>query len=175
MGLRMSVAAMDLAIVRLEAGTAVPAWAMAGEFFSITRTPDELSVVAEHTRIPSGTPADGEWCALKVEGPAAALCGRRPAFDHRTAGRAGISIFAVSTHDTDYLLVKAKAMGRAVRPWRRPVTRWSVRREAAGRRPRHPQRGARLIRRLRQMVRGPLTGFGTCLKKEETLDQGRGR
>jgi hypothetical protein len=110
----MSVAAMDLAIARLEAGIAVPAWAMAGGFFSITRTPDELSVVAEHTRIPAGTPADGGWCALKVEGrlPLSAV-----GVLHSITGplaRAGISIFAVSTHDTDYLLVKAEAMGRAV-------------------------------------------------------------
>ena len=114
MGLRMSVVAMDLAIARLEAGTAVPAWAMAGEFFSITRTPDELSVVVERAQIPSGTPADGEWCALKVEGP---LPLSAVGVLHSITGplaRAGISIFAVSTHDTDYLLVKAEAMGRAV-------------------------------------------------------------
>ena len=98
MGLRMSVVATDLAIARLEVGM-VPAWTTAGEFFSITRTPDDLSVVVEHARIPSGAPADGGWCALKVEGPLA---------------RAGVSIFAVSTHDTDYLLVKAGATERAV-------------------------------------------------------------
>ena len=114
MGLRMSVAAMDLAIARLEAGSAVPAWALAGGFFSITRTPDELSVVTEHTRIPSGVPADGGWCALKVEGP---LPLSAVGVLHSITGplaRAGISIFAVSTHDTDYLLVKAEAMERAV-------------------------------------------------------------
>lgn len=114
MGLGMSVAATDLAIARLEAGTEVPAWALTGEFFSITRTPDELSVVAEHARIPSGTPADGGWCALKVEGPLPlSAVGVLHAITGPLAG-AGISIFAVSTHDTDYLLVKAEAMGRAV-------------------------------------------------------------
>lgn len=114
MGLRMSVAAMDLAIARLEAGIAVPAWAMRGGFFSITRTPDELSVVVEHARIPSGVPADGGWCALKVEGP---LPLSAVGVLHSITGplaQAGISIFAVSTHDTDYLLVKAEAMERAV-------------------------------------------------------------
>jgi len=114
MGLCMSVAAMDLAIARLEARTAVPAWAMAGGFFSITRTPDELSVVVEHARIPSGVPADGGWCALKVEEP---LPLSAVGVLHSITGplaRAGISIFAVSTHDTDYLLVKVEAMERAV-------------------------------------------------------------
>jgi hypothetical protein len=114
MGLRMSVAAMDLAIARLEARTAVPGWAMAGGFFSITRTPDELSVVAERARIPLGTPADGGWCALKVEGPLPlSAIGILHSITGPLAG-AGISIFAISTHDTDYLLVKAEAMGRAV-------------------------------------------------------------
>jgi hypothetical protein len=114
MGLRLSVVAMDLTIARLEAGTAVPAWATAGEFFSVTRTPDELSVVAEHARIPSGVPADGGWCALKVVGrlPLSAV-GILRSITGPLAG-AGISIFAISTHDTDYLLVKAEAMARAV-------------------------------------------------------------
>jgi hypothetical protein len=114
MGLRMSVAAMNLAIARLEAGTAVPAWAMAGGFFSITRTPDELSVVVEHARIPSGAPADGGWCALKIEGP---LPLSAVGVLHSITGplaRAGINIFAISTHDTDYLLVKAETLERAV-------------------------------------------------------------
>ena len=115
MGLHMSVAAMDLAIARLEAETAVPAWAMAGGFFSITRTPGELSVVAEHARIPSGMPADGGWCALQVEGPLPlSAVGILHSISGPLAG-AGISIFAVSTHDTDYLLVKVEAMERAVR------------------------------------------------------------
>jgi hypothetical protein len=114
MGLRMSVTAMDLAITRLEAGSAVPAWALTGEFFSITRTPDELSVVVEHARIPSGVPVDGGWRALKVAGP---LPLSAVGVLHSISGplaRAGISLFAVSTHDTDYLLVKAETMERAV-------------------------------------------------------------
>ena len=115
MGLHMSVAAMDLVIARLEAKAAVPVWAMAGGFFSVTRSPDELSVVVEQARIPSGTPADGGWCALKVEGslPLSAV-GILHSITGPLAG-AGISIFAVSTHDTDYLLVKAEAMAQAVR------------------------------------------------------------
>jgi hypothetical protein len=114
MGLRLSVVAMDLTIARLEAGTAVPAWATAGEFFSVTRTPDELSVVVEHARIPSGVPADRGRCALKVAGqlPLSAV-GILHSITGPLAG-AGISIFAVSTHDTDYLLLKAEAMARAV-------------------------------------------------------------
>jgi hypothetical protein len=87
---------------------------LAGGFFSITRTPDELSVVAEHTRIPSGTPTDGGWCALKVEGPLPlSAVGVLHSITGPLAG-AGISIFAVSTHDTDYILVKMEAMRRAV-------------------------------------------------------------
>ena len=94
MGLHMSVAAMDLAIARLEARTAVPAWAMAGGFLSITRTPGELSVVAEHTRIPSGMPADGGWCALQVEGPLPlSAVGVLHSISGPLAG-VGISIFA---------------------------------------------------------------------------------
>jgi len=49
MGLCMSVAATDLAIVRLEAGTAVPAWATAGVRVTTTNAVD-LTMSGDHRK-----------------------------------------------------------------------------------------------------------------------------
>jgi hypothetical protein len=95
-----------LAIVRLPAGEAPPGWAWAGAFSSVTRTAAETSVVCPEEAVPQGIVAQRGWRCLVVEGPLdfsevgvlAALAGPLAA--------AGLSIFAVSTYDTDYLLVQ---------------------------------------------------------------------
>src|SRR5216683_8269469 len=93
------------AISRLGADSPIPAWAMQGPFFSVTRTGDELSVVTELSRVPVGVQSQPGWRVLKVHGPfvlseigvLASLA--TPLADAR------ISLFAVSTFDTDYLLL----------------------------------------------------------------------
>src|SRR5271169_842509 len=55
-------------ICRLDAGAAIPAWAAAASFFAITRTADELSVIAPQAGVPEGVQCSGGWRALKVEG-----------------------------------------------------------------------------------------------------------
>ena len=83
-------------------------------FVSITRTNDELTVVIPQERVPDGVQAQRGFRALKVAGPLA--------FDEigilaAIAGplaSAGISIFAVSTYDTDYVLVRQTDLGKAL-------------------------------------------------------------
>jgi uncharacterized protein len=101
------------AICRLAADAGIPAWAAQGDFFSITRTPDELSVVVSEASVPEGVAGDSGWRCFRVEGAMplssvgvlASLAG--------PLARASVSLFAVSTFDTDYLLVKGEAVGRA--------------------------------------------------------------
>lgn len=93
----------------------VPAWAFKGEFCTISKTVDELSVVCESQWIPEGVQVERGWKAMKVEGPLDfSLVGILASLSGTLAER-GVSIFAVSTFDTDYLLVKEwdleKAMG----------------------------------------------------------------
>src|SRR5512147_2541007 len=102
-----------LAICRLGPAEDVPEWAMIGEFVSITHTSDELSIVCADEHVPSDVKADREWRALKVEGPLdLALTGVLASLANPLAG-AQINIFAVSTFDTDYLLVKEYNLARA--------------------------------------------------------------
>jgi hypothetical protein len=104
--LTLTILAKPLAICRLSPDTDVPEWAMIGEFVSITHTADELSIVCAEENVPSDVKADRGWRALKVEGPLdLALTGVLASLANPLA-EARINIFAISTFDTDYLLVK---------------------------------------------------------------------
>jgi hypothetical protein len=102
------------AVCRLHPESAVPAWAEGGTFFSATRTRDELSLVCEEAAVPEGVKAEKGWAALKVHGPIP--FGTTGVLSSLTApiAEAGISLFALSTFDTDYILVKADSLSVAV-------------------------------------------------------------
>jgi uncharacterized protein len=116
-----------LAICRLESTQPVPPWARPGqgELFSATRTTDELSIIVADSRAPRTAKCERDWRALKVQGPLdfnlvgiiAGLSG--------TLADAGVSIFALSTYDTDYVMVKQADFRRAVAALRQagyPIT-----------------------------------------------------
>ncbi len=102
-----------IAVCRLEPGSPIPGWATKGNFFSITRTYDELSVVCAQSVVPSDTKVEKDWRCLKVKGPLDfGLTGILASLADPLA-KAGISLFAISTFDTDYLLVKHADFDRA--------------------------------------------------------------
>jgi len=103
-------------VCRLTPGEKLPAWALrAGDFASVTRTADELSVVCAEDVAPQGTQCETGWRVLKVEGPLDfALTGILLAVTKPLAD-AGVSVFVVSTYDTDYVMVKAQNVEKAVR------------------------------------------------------------
>jgi hypothetical protein len=79
------------------------------------RTTEELSVVCEQKHVPPAAICDKGWRCLKVEGPLdLALTGVLAALTVPLA-HAGIAVFALSTYDTDYVLVKAGDLDRAIR------------------------------------------------------------
>jgi hypothetical protein len=94
------------AVCRLPAGAEIPAWAVRGEFFSITRTPDELSLVVPQARVPRGIATEPGWRCFRVEGPLPLTAIGVLASLAAPLADASVSLFAVSTHDTDYLLVR---------------------------------------------------------------------
>ncbi len=115
-GLRLSVLPGRLAVCRLDAGAAVPAWAAmegddgGGSIVSVSRTAEELSIVCPEPRVPAAIAGESRvergWRAFKVEGPLDfALTGILARLSGCLA-EAGVSIFAISTFDTDYLLVR---------------------------------------------------------------------
>ena len=95
-----------LAVCRLEPAARIPTWALEGKFFCVVRTADELSVVCSESVVPKATIAEHGWLALKLERPFPfSLSGVLAAFA-RPLARARIGIFAISTFDTDYILIK---------------------------------------------------------------------
>ena len=103
-----------LSICRLDKDAAIPAWALASRFFSLTRTAEELSVVAPQAQVPEGIKRDPGWRGLKVEGPLDLSATGVLASLTGPLAEGGISVFAVSTYDTDYLLVKEENLEEAV-------------------------------------------------------------
>lgn len=102
------------AVARLDPQSSIPGWALSSAFYSVTRTPDELSVVCQQSALPSSVEAQRDLCCLAVRGP---LSFTQIGILHSLAGplaKAGISIFAVSTFDTDYLLVFARQLAEAI-------------------------------------------------------------
>jgi hypothetical protein len=97
-----------LSVCRLPAGAAVPESLLRESFVSITRTAEELSIVCRSAAVPAGAAEEGPWRALKVAGPLDfSLTGILTSLT-RPLAEAGISVFALSTYDTDYLLVPAE-------------------------------------------------------------------
>ena len=112
--MKLRITAPSFAIVRLVPGTAIPPWATRGEFFSITKTRDELSIVCEESQVPTEQGANQGWRALQVVGPLDfSLTGILASLATPLAA-AKISIFAISTFDTDYVLVKNDDLAAAV-------------------------------------------------------------
>lgn len=103
-----------LAVCRLAADAEVPAWATGGAFASVTRTADELSVVCPEGAVPGGIQCEAGWRIFKVEGPLDfALTGILASVAGPLA-EAGVSIFSLSTYDTDYVMVKSPDLEKAV-------------------------------------------------------------
>jgi hypothetical protein len=111
-GLRLTTLEGRFAIARLPADAAVPAWAV-GQVVTVTRTPDELSVICPENAVPEATPAERGWRCLKVQGPLSfELTGILAALS-RPLADVRIPLLALSTYDTDYLLVREDHLGAA--------------------------------------------------------------
>ena len=116
---KFSVVPGTYAVCRMQADTALPGWASApGGFTSVTRTADELSIVCEEARVPAPQPesfrGEGGYALLKAHGPFPLDTVGVLAAMAKPLAEAGISLLAIGTFDTDYLLVKRAQAARAV-------------------------------------------------------------
>jgi hypothetical protein len=110
----LTVLTGSFAIVRLPADSPLPLWAVDREFFSVTRTSDELSIICSAHQIPSGIAAETGWRVLKVRGPFALSESGVLAALSETLAAAKVSLLAISTFETDYLLVSEKQLHAAI-------------------------------------------------------------
>ncbi|MBU6243777.1 MAG: ACT domain-containing protein [Actinomycetales bacterium] len=80
----------------------------------MTRTAAEVSVVCALQDAPAGARTEPGWRALEVAGPLAfSLVGILASLTQPLAA-AGVSVFAISTFDTDYVLIRAGALAAAI-------------------------------------------------------------
>jgi uncharacterized protein len=102
------------AVVRLAHHAPVPAWAAQGDFTSITRTTDELSIVCPTDNLPPDVHSPHRWICLKLEGPFPfSQTGVLLSFIEPLS-RNEIPIFAISSYDTDYVLIPEEFATRAL-------------------------------------------------------------
>lgn len=98
----------DYAIARLDSDAVPPA-----NWFSLTRTAEELSVVCLASDIPCDARVESGWRMLKLHGPFPFHLTGILASVLDPLAHARIPIFALSTFDTDYVLIKAPDLDRA--------------------------------------------------------------
>ena len=112
--LRFSQLPGRYAIIRLPPDSAIPGWATKSDFTSITRTADELSVVCSAENLPADVQSPLRWICLKLEGPfpfsqtGVLLSFIQPLSQNKTP------VFAISTFDTDYVLIQEQHTGIAL-------------------------------------------------------------
>ena len=104
--LTLSILPETLGICHFDKNSPIPDWAKNISFCSITRTKDELSIVCPQDKIPGGVMVERDWRAFKVQGPLGFTMAGIVASLAKPLADAEISIFYISTFETDYLLVK---------------------------------------------------------------------
>ena len=103
-----------MAVCRFDPTAAIPDWIDQSGFYSITRTQQELTIVCVETLVVRGTKSETGWRCFKVEGPlefseiGIIFSLTRPLAEN------GVSVFVISTFDTDYFMVKEKDLAKAI-------------------------------------------------------------
>jgi len=92
----------------------IPEWATSSDFYSITRTYEELSIVCPQENIPAEIKINKGWRCLKVQGPLGFdIVGILASLSMPLASE-GISIFVFSSYDTDFIMVKNYDLEKAM-------------------------------------------------------------
>jgi hypothetical protein len=171
--MEIAVLPETLAVCRLRASERIPSWALELHegFVSITRTADELSIVCPQEAVPPDTRVEEDWRALVIPGPIPFEATGVLSALATPLAEAGIPIFAISTYDTDYVLVREKNLERALHvlhadPDRRLISSGSPYEPVIG-----FSRAVRAGGRVLVSGTGPVMPDGGC--PESTADQAR--
>jgi hypothetical protein len=111
--LTLKILPESFAVCRLEADAEIPQQVLSEPFFAVVHTDEELSIVLPERNVNPAWQVECGWRALKVLGPLDfGMIGVLSSIAAPLA-RAEISIFVISTYDTDYLMVKKPLLDRA--------------------------------------------------------------
>ena len=113
--LNLSALKDSYSICKLDPNSDVPGWEQEGDFYSISRTTNELSIICDRRNIPENINCEHNWRVLMIEGP----------FEFEEIGilnsitkplaEANISLLTISTFDTDYILIKENYFSEAIK------------------------------------------------------------
>lgn len=112
--MKLALLPISFAVCRLAPDAQLPAWALPQRsLLSITYTDEELSLVCPASVVPHDVRSERNWRAIKVQGPLDfSLTGILASIATPLAA-AHIPLFAISTFDTDYILVKEQHIDHA--------------------------------------------------------------
>ena len=96
----------DFAVLKLAPDAPIPTWLPTTHFWTVTRAADELSIICPTEAVPYGTRFDGDWRLLRMEGPFAFDLSGVLASVLTPLAAANVGIMAISSFNTDYVLVK---------------------------------------------------------------------
>ena len=103
-----------LAVCWLAPEAPFPDWARPGDLLALIQTRTEISVVCAERFVPPEVKAERGWRAIQAQGPLDfTMVGMLAAISTPLA-QAGVSIYALSTYETDFVLVKEEALDRAI-------------------------------------------------------------
>ncbi|PLX92711.1 MAG: ACT domain-containing protein [Desulfuromonas sp.] len=112
-GLQLTLLEGLFAVHRLAPEAQLPQLLLRQGFFAVTRTAEELSIVCSQDVEIASDRAERDWRCLKVEGPLDFSLTGIIAGISKSLSQAGISLFVISTFDTDYLLVRSQTLSAA--------------------------------------------------------------
>ncbi len=113
MKLKLSVLEGLFTIHRFPPDNEIPKEVYEGQFYSISRTNEALSIVSSSTVVLNSERSEPDWACLKVFGPLDFSLTGILADISEVLAKAEISIFAISTFDTDYILLKSEKLESA--------------------------------------------------------------
>lgn len=113
--MQLTVLENNYSIYKFPHESKLPDWVYSSEFYSVTRTSEELSVVArQNDSLGDDIICNRNWRIIKVEGPLDFSLTGIIAGISAVLSKREISIFTISTYDTDYILVRQSDLNRAI-------------------------------------------------------------
>jgi hypothetical protein len=112
--LTLSLLRNHFAICRLSPDDDFPVWCENAEFYSITRSKEELSVVSLNETVPLDVEAERDWRGLRIHGPLDVTSIGILASLVRPLAEAEIPVLSISTYDTDYVFIRQEFLSQAL-------------------------------------------------------------
>jgi len=112
--LTLSVGTPLLAVVSWKETRQLPAWAFAGDFWQVSQTPGEVTLVCEEEQVPEGVSCQRGWIGLRVELSTELSVAGILSSALAPIAEAGVGIFAFSTFERDYVLVQESVLETAL-------------------------------------------------------------